>query len=482
LGFSNEEVLAAHAHLMKRAVQMNPADRRRATRLSHPAPGTSVAPQPAASRAAPTLRVYPPVEDNVRAGIDGVLAGAYDVPGLVFSTPPRILDIGGHVGSATVRFAQQYPGARIHTYEPSPANAHFCEQNVAGISTLVRAAVVGPGKPATVRLYDGKQNTGQRSIYQLGEQLTTGVDVPTVSADTLPPCEILKADCEGCELEILRAYPHLGGVRAIMLEWHRDEDYRELLRWLPSLGFELVRDTAKGAHVGDRNLIFVRPRTLPAADSPVIWQCPRSSLSIIAELHGYNLGGFPSMAKPTILDVGGHVGGFVWEALRRWPDGRVVTFEPHPETFRMLANNLRGLNVEAHHAAVVHPQNATTMRLYEGVNGSHECSLRSDIVWGPDASNPKPHVSQQLDKWVDVPTFDAAMLPPADVMKVDCEGVEVDILSAYRHLRGVRVLVTEAHAVGGDVRGQAEKIAQIAQAAGLKWIGPDRIIARFVRP
>jgi len=480
LGFSNEAVLAAHARLIKKAVPMNPADRRRNDRLNHPAPGAAVAAPPKPS--APTLRAYPPERDNVRAGIDGVLAGAYEVPGLVFSSPPRILDIGGHVGSATVFFAWRYPGAQIHTYEPSPANAHFCAQNVAGIATLVRAAVVGPGKPSTVRLYDGKQNTGQRSIYQLGEQLTTGIEVSTISADTLPPCEILKADCEGCELEILRGYRHLDGVRAIMLEWHRAEDYRELVQWLPSLGFEIVRDTAKGnPNVGDRNLVFVRPTMQPAADAQVVWQCPRSSLSMIAELTGYGLKSLPNMTSPTILDVGGHVGGFTWAALERWPDGRAVTFEPHPETFAMLKNNLQGLRADAHNAAVVYPRAAETMRLYEGVNGRHECSLRDDIKWGPDASNPLPHVSQQLDKWVDVATFDASMLPPADVMKVDTEGAEIEILTAYKHLRGVRVLITEAHAVGGDVRGQAEKIIQIAQAAGLKWIGPDRIIARFVR-
>jgi FkbM family methyltransferase len=293
-------------------------------------------------------------------------------------------------------------------------------------------------------------------------------------------------DTEGCELENLRAYKHLKDVHVLMLEWHRQDDYRALLTWLPTYGFELVRDDAKGRWISDRNLIFVRrqPRStvVPVEDeSEVVFRCPRSSLDMIAELHGYDLGTLPDLHAPVILDVGAHVGGFAWYALKRWPGARALCFEPHPTTLGMLRANTKGLPVDARHSAVVWPLKAPTVRLYEGVHGRHECSLRGDIVWGPDKTDPKPHVSQKLDTWVDVPAVDASELPPCDVLKIDCEGGELEVLGGYKHLKGVKVLITEAHAVGGDVQGQAAAIRMAAESAGLRWIGPDPIIARFVR-
>jgi FkbM family methyltransferase len=411
-----------------------------------------------------------------------VLRGSYDVPGLVFDKPPTILDIGGHVGSATVRFAHVYPGATIHTYEPSPENASFARTNVAGLATLHEVAVVGPGHPDVLTLHEGKNNTGQRSIYVMGEQQAVGVQVKTMVASDLPPCDILKCDSEGCELEVLRAYRHLPGVKAILLEWHSLKDYEELLRWVPTLGFDLVRDDAKGQWIADRNLIFVRREVAKTVnvDPSGIFRCPRSSLDMIAGLYGeYDLGSMPNLAAPVVLDVGGHVGGFAWYALKRWPDARVTSFEPHPETFALLKGNVAGLPVDARHAAVVHPRSTPTMRLYEGRSGRHECSLRDDVLWPRAAGDPNPACSQLLDKWVDVPTFDAAELGPCDVMKVDTEGNEIPILSGYRHLGGVRVLCVEPHAVGGDIESQKSQIRRLAMNAGLSEMGGH--ILRFAR-
>ncbi len=174
--------------------------------------------------------MYPPLSDNVQYGLEVILAGSYDVPGLKFERPPRIIDIGAHVGSASVRFAHCYPGAEIFAYEPSPENFVYLEQNAGDIARLHNVAVVGDGQPAEMILYDGISNTGQRSLYQLGEQKPTGVMVRTLLARELPPCDMLKIDAEGSELPVLRSYPHLGVcVRALMLEWHSEDNYREML-------------------------------------------------------------------------------------------------------------------------------------------------------------------------------------------------------------------------------------------------------------
>lgn len=206
-----------------------------------------------------SLRHYPPVADHVRSGIDAVLAGAYDVPGLEFPQPPRILDIGAHVGDFSVWARSRWPGCSVDAYEPHPESACLLRLNVDMAVRVHEVAVVARwSRGGYVFLHDGIDNTGQRSVYMLGEQHSQGMSVPAMSALDLPAADILKADTEGCEVGILRSYLHILGLTCIMVEWHRPEDYVTLRDWLPALGFALVRDDAAGQRVGDRNMIFVR--------------------------------------------------------------------------------------------------------------------------------------------------------------------------------------------------------------------------------
>ncbi len=405
------------------------------------------------------LRVYPPASDGVAEGLAVVLSGSYDIPGLEFSAPARILDIGGHVGSFSVWAAHRWPGAQITTYEPHPVSAAFCRLNTDGFSTVVECAVVGSGRPETLLLHEGIRNTGQRSIHMLGEQRSEGLMVKTLRARDLPPADILKIDTEGCEIEILAEYQHMPGVQAIMVEWHGLPDYHALLKLLPSMGFRLVRDDTGGQYAGDRNLIFQRDK--------------KASFTLMRE--EYDLASLPNLNAPSVLDVGANVGGFIRYACQRWANVKAIAFEPHPETFELLkSNTLSNLEVQCRQVAVVHPKTTETVRLYEGANNREECSIRNDVRW--------PHVSQKLDTWVDVPTIDATELPPCDVLKVDTEGAEVDILTGYRHLSTVKILLVEAHPVGGDLQGEIRRIIEIAEAAGLRQAASDRFgILRFVR-
>jgi FkbM family methyltransferase len=412
----------------------------------------------------PTLKVYPPASDNVQSGLEVVLAGSYDIPGLSLDKPPTILDVGCHVGSFSVWATQRWPGCKIVAFEPSPENYSYAKQNVGSNVELHNAAVVDDTSPPEMTLYDGIGNTGQRSLYQLGEQKPTGVLVKTVKASTLPPCEILKCDAEGSELPLLRSYPHLSGVKAVMLEWHRTEDYHELLKWLPTLGFELRTDLAKGDRmVFDRNLIFTRkPAATPSNYDPSI-----------QGLRGeYELESLPDLPSPVaVLDIGANIGNFALYARQRWAGAVVHSYEPHPRTFELLcaAIGKEGVAVEA---AVTHPARGR-VRLYEGVNGSEECSIRDDVRW--------PHCSQRLDKWIDVETVDSAALPPCDVLKVDVEGEELPILTGYSHMKDVKILLVEAHPAGRDLRAQMMEIVRIAETAGLRGLDVRGTVLRFVR-
>lgn len=218
--------------------------------------------------------------------------------------------------------------------------------------------------------------------------------------------------------------------------------------------------------------------------NPVLFQCPRRELGMVEQLHQeYALYSFktPEGWAPEILDVGAHVGSFAIHALRRWPAGRCTSYEPHPETYRLLENNTHGLVCRTRNAAVVHPKTTEKVRLYEGVEseGRHACSIRDDVVW--DAHTPQQHVSQQLDRWLEVDAVAAEDLEPCDVMKADTEGNEIPILRGYCHLHGVQILLVECHAVIGDLQGQMRTVVSIAQGAGLQLVGQAGTVLRFCR-
>lgn len=186
-------------------------------------------------------------------------------------------------------------------------------------------------------------------------------------------------------------------------------------------------------------------------------------------LPAYRLGSMP--ASPRVLDIGANVGLFSFFAGVRWPGAHVMAFEPHPETYALLVENV-GRFVRCLPAAVVGDGGPSVRRLLEGIT-SGECSLREDLV---DIRG-----ARQRDGGPVVHCLDAAELPPCDVLKVDTEGCEVQILSRYRHLGRVHVLLAEAHAIAGDVAGELARIRELGERAGLEVLDVRGTTLRMLR-
>lgn len=144
------------------------------------------------------------------------------------------LDVGANIGALTIPLAQL--AAHVHAFEPQPAMADLLEENVRragqGRVTVHRCAV---GQAAgTIRLprvrYDRPGNFGGLSMG--GE----GPEVPVITIDSLalPRVDLIKADVEGAELDVLlgaeqtltRFRPHL------YLEADRPDQVGPLIAWL----------------------------------------------------------------------------------------------------------------------------------------------------------------------------------------------------------------------------------------------------------
>jgi FkbM family methyltransferase len=155
---------------------------------------------------------------TMRSHVQKVLAGEYDIP--YRHSAPVILDIGANVGSFAAWALKRWPGAHVHCYEPLPDNFALLTRNLrqfAGSSVSLYNFAVGD--PSLTRLYLGRNNCGEASFYDVGEQTTATVEVETSAPDVLPKAQIVKIDTEGLEVDILTRMASLD-FDAIMLEYH----------------------------------------------------------------------------------------------------------------------------------------------------------------------------------------------------------------------------------------------------------------------
>jgi len=178
-----------------------------------------------------------------------VYEGEYDCKALrdwvAMVDPGRVLtaiDIGAHAGAWGAVLCSLERRSLYVAYEPQVRLADSirmarpdvdlrqqCVSAVGGVSSLVRR----PGGGA-----------GEYLLLPAGKEVPEGWDclpVEVVPASSLPPCDLLKMDCEGAEADILENYPHLPQAHFVVYEWHTAELGRRCAQALLSTGFTQVK-------------------------------------------------------------------------------------------------------------------------------------------------------------------------------------------------------------------------------------------------
>lgn len=163
-----------------------------------------------------------------------------------------VLDIGANVGAATVFFSELYPTAKIHAFEPIPANLAILKMNAASrgrpgsIECHLLALSDRDGELQMIHS-PGAHNHGGWSFYQRGAAGNEEkVSVPVRKSGDfvrelgLERIDVIKIDTEGAEKEILHGLTpeQLASVQYIVGELHGERDF-ELLDWLEQRGFDI---------------------------------------------------------------------------------------------------------------------------------------------------------------------------------------------------------------------------------------------------
>ena len=131
------------------------------------------------------------------------------------------LDVGAHIGAATVALCELNPDLRVIAIEALPANVELLKLNTAPYAERVTIIEAAAGTNPVVR-WNGKDLVHRF----IGNQFGTGGEAyfgDTVSLSEIVaehgPIRFLKIDCEGCEATFLDD-PAIAQVEWIAGEFH----------------------------------------------------------------------------------------------------------------------------------------------------------------------------------------------------------------------------------------------------------------------
>jgi FkbM family methyltransferase len=171
---------------------------------------------------------------------------------------PRIVDLGAHIGTASLLLLERYPDARIVAFEPQPETASLLRRNIEvnglGGQCEVREAAAGVTPGTAVMEGSGFLAHFERAdtaeavdlLPPLAKYQENGARADVEIVDVLPLLEgadLVKMDIEGAEWPILQD-PRFAstGISALVLEYHpqgapQDDTYAALTEVLGGAGF-----------------------------------------------------------------------------------------------------------------------------------------------------------------------------------------------------------------------------------------------------
>ncbi|MBS1959499.1 MAG: FkbM family methyltransferase [Bdellovibrionales bacterium] len=128
----------------------------------------------------------------------------------------------------------------------------------------------------------------------------------------------------------------------------------------------------------------------------------------------------------TVLDIGSQIGSFATQVTSfLQPGGKVYAFEPEPENFKLLTENVRlnqlDAEINAYNAAISDKKGEATLFVSSDNTGGNKLGV-------PETSS---HSSVTVPT-IDIVSFIDQDSGPIDLLKIDVEGWELPIL---RHLR-----------------------------------------------
>lgn len=152
-----------------------------------------------------------------------------------------VVDIGANVGLFALYTHLRYQKPTIHCFEPVPSTVQLLKHNLKGLDGihLHGYGLSNCSHPCVMPLHP--HNTGENSLKYVSPLSSEAIEVDIRDAKTvfdqldLKKIDLLKIDTEGSETEILQSlHPVLNRIGIILLEYHAENDRRQIDRLLES--------------------------------------------------------------------------------------------------------------------------------------------------------------------------------------------------------------------------------------------------------
>jgi len=156
--------------------------------------------------------------------------------------PQTILDVGAHIGAFAIDCHRRWADCEIICIEANARNIPLLRKNTEGLSgvSVIHAAVCYELEPLLENAVHRQGNSGGSRLVgaakvERSDESYRGVNrVPAITLERVMgqhgwfQCDLLKLDCEGSELDILK-HADLRFYRAIIGEYHDREAFLALM-------------------------------------------------------------------------------------------------------------------------------------------------------------------------------------------------------------------------------------------------------------
>lgn len=153
----------------------------------------------------------------------------------------------------------------------------------------------------------------------------------------------------------------------------------------------------------------------------------------------------------TIIDVGAGLGDFTLMVAKKFPQAKIFAFEPNPDQFKLLKENIKLNNIK-------------NVKSYQTAVGTKKSYLLHLFSFNIHSSTVKTNKSKKTIK-VKGLKLDNFIKDKVDLLKIDCEGAEIDILkSITKNKMGlIKKIIIEYH--NNIIQNEDKKILTILS----KW-------------
>lgn len=160
----------------------------------------------------------------------------------------------------------------------------------------------------------------------------------------------------------------------------------------------------------------------------------------------------------SIIDVGAGLGDFSLLAAKKFPQAQILAFEPNPDQYKLLKENIRINNIKNIKTFNFALGTKKNYHLYLSAFNVHASTLKND-----KSKNRIKVTGKRLNEFIN---------ESIDLLKLDCEGAELDILKSISNNKMglIKRIIIEYH--NNIIQNEDKKILTILK----KW--PYKIIIK----